>query len=254
MTSRSAGRSAQARYERLARQWRGRAIAPVRWLLIPAGSVVFLIEVVAGRSTLDWSLGIAMGAVCALYIALRDSPPAYIENWRTGAQGERRTARALARLPRSDWRVVHDRAGHRSNRDHVVAGPGGVFLLDSKWLGGHFTVEGEVARVERLGGPASNYDMPRIAPATRAGAAALKRDLEAAGARVPWVRAVVVVWGEFPQGIYEGDRITYVQGSGLVRWLEAQPRVYDAALIERVAERLAELPAASWATQLSHRR
>lgn len=204
-------------------------------------------EVAAGRSTLDWSLGIATGAVCAVYIALRDSPPAHIENWRTGAQGERRTARALARLPRADWQVVHDRAGHRSNHDHIVAGPSGVFLLDTKWLGGRMTVEGEVVRVERPEDPASSYELRRLAAAARAGAAALKRDLDVVGVRVRWVRAVIVLWGEFPQRVYEGSRITYVHGSTLVGWLEAQPHVYDAAPLEHVRERLSKLPAASWA-------
>ena len=53
--------------------------------------------------------------------------------------GEESTARALAALPELDWRVFHDVhwPGRRyANIDHVVVGPGGVFVIDSKaWAG-----------------------------------------------------------------------------------------------------------------------
>ncbi len=56
-----------------------------------------------------------------------------------GAEGERRTAHALARLPADEWRVFHDIAwpGRRyATIDHVVIGPPGVFVIDSKnWAG-----------------------------------------------------------------------------------------------------------------------
>jgi hypothetical protein len=56
-----------------------------------------------------------------------------------GAEGERRTANALAMLPASGWFVLHDVRwpGKRfANIDHVVVGPGGVFVIDSKaWRG-----------------------------------------------------------------------------------------------------------------------
>jgi hypothetical protein len=56
-----------------------------------------------------------------------------------GAEGERRTANALAMLPASGWFVLHDVRwpGKRlANIDHVVVGPGGVFVIDSKaWSG-----------------------------------------------------------------------------------------------------------------------
>lgn len=53
--------------------------------------------------------------------------------------GEASTARALAALPELDWRVFHDVhwPGRRyADIDHVVVGPGGVFVIDSKaWTG-----------------------------------------------------------------------------------------------------------------------
>ncbi len=67
-------------------------------------------------------------------------------NWAQGARGEQRTARQLARLIRQGWVVFHDLAipGSGANADHLVIGPGGVFLLDSKnWRGRlAFTADG----------------------------------------------------------------------------------------------------------------
>ena len=58
--------------------------------------------------------------------------------WRRGARGERRTARALHKLVRAGWTVLHDVAipDSRANGDHLLIGPPGVFLVDSKaWHG-----------------------------------------------------------------------------------------------------------------------
>src|SRR4029450_5665207 len=53
---------------------------------------------------------------------------------RRGAAGERRTARLLEPLERHGWVVLHDLSvpGSRANLDHLVIGPGGVFVIDSK--------------------------------------------------------------------------------------------------------------------------
>jgi hypothetical protein len=58
--------------------------------------------------------------------------------WRTGARGERATARRLRPLQQQGWVVLHDLAipGSKANVDHVAIGPGGVFVIDSKrWRG-----------------------------------------------------------------------------------------------------------------------
>jgi len=54
--------------------------------------------------------------------------------WRRGAAGERRTARLLAPLERCGWAVLHDLAipGTQANIDHLVIGPGGVVVIDTK--------------------------------------------------------------------------------------------------------------------------
>ncbi|MFZ4434370.1 MAG: nuclease-related domain-containing protein [Microthrixaceae bacterium] len=62
------------------------------------------------------------------------------QQWRKGAAGERRTAERLATLP-PDYVVFHDLRvpGSRANIDHLVIGPTGVFVVDSKAYSGTFT-------------------------------------------------------------------------------------------------------------------
>jgi hypothetical protein len=81
-------------------------------------------------------LSVVLGALAAMaagwMLRFRPSPDAVA--WRRGAAGERRTARVLAALERHGWAVLHDLAvpGSRANIDHLVIGPGGVFVIDSK--------------------------------------------------------------------------------------------------------------------------
>jgi hypothetical protein len=36
----------------------------------------------------------------------------------------------------------------------------------------------------------------------------------------PWVQAVVVVWGDFPQGRHEEENVVYIRGEELRSWVE----------------------------------
>jgi hypothetical protein len=53
--------------------------------------------------------------------------------WEGGAIGEERMASELRRLPDS-FRTLHDRrlSGSRANIDHIVIGPGGIWVIDAK--------------------------------------------------------------------------------------------------------------------------
>lgn len=70
------------------------------------------------------------------------------EAFEKGAMGERRVAEALEQLP-SDWFVLNDRrwpGRSRANIDHVVVGPGGVFVIDAKNWSGALAVKNGVLR------------------------------------------------------------------------------------------------------------
>lgn len=68
------------------------------------------------------------------------------ELWERGAHGEVEVARALDSLPEG-WVVLHDLAWPgrpRANLDHVVIGPGGVFVVDAKNWSGRVEVRDQV--------------------------------------------------------------------------------------------------------------
>lgn len=66
--------------------------------------------------------------------------------WERGAEGEQAVARALAALPEG-WIALHDLAWPgrpKANIDHVVIGPGGVFVVDAKNWSGRVEVRDQV--------------------------------------------------------------------------------------------------------------
>jgi hypothetical protein len=72
----------------------------------------------------------------------------YAEQWEKGAEGESRTAAALARLG-PEWTVWHDLKwpGRRfANIDHLAIGPAGIFVIDSKNWSGTITLKDNVLR------------------------------------------------------------------------------------------------------------
>ena len=90
-------------------------------------------------------LSLVVGGLAALVagwgLRFRPSPDAVA--WQRGAAGERRTARLLSQLERHGWAVPHDLAlpGSRANLDHLVIGPGGVFVIDSKQYRGRLQLD-----------------------------------------------------------------------------------------------------------------
>lgn len=66
-------------------------------------------------------------------LALSDDPRS-TQVWQQGAQGERKLGRRLDGLATAGLGVLHDRRipGSRANIDHIVVGPGGVFVIDAK--------------------------------------------------------------------------------------------------------------------------
>jgi hypothetical protein len=91
--------------------------AAVAWVRVPAATSVLCL-------------------VCLFCLAMAWwlRPRADPERWMRGAAGEEATARLLARLPARRWVVRHDLRipGSRANLDHLVIGPSGVWVVDTK--------------------------------------------------------------------------------------------------------------------------
>jgi Nuclease-related domain len=134
----SPGRSARAAYRRR------RATELAAWtrtlacrapLVVAAGLVV---QVLAAQADLPHAglVGLAVAALASWRLRFR--PSEQVMAWRRGAHGERRTARLLDRVTHDGYVVFHDLAipGSPANVDHLVIGPSGVFVIDSKqWRG-----------------------------------------------------------------------------------------------------------------------
>jgi hypothetical protein len=90
-----AGSYAQARYLRGLRSWRSRSRLILALAFGPV-VVVGLAGLVMEGHIDAWAAGSAFGLGLGVWIAIRESPPAYVENWRVGADGERKTEKALS--------------------------------------------------------------------------------------------------------------------------------------------------------------
>lgn len=92
--------------------------------------------------------GAAMLAVASRLGTILFGRKASTEAYRIGAEGERRAARDLAKLDPQRWTVLHDRrAGSRDeNIDHLVVGPAGVVVVETKNWKGKVKVEMEGLR------------------------------------------------------------------------------------------------------------
>jgi len=137
------GGSAQATWRRL------RAAEWAAWIRSLPWRVAAILGIGVGGgvlgSLLAPRLGLVLGAVAAVVAGwgLRFRPSPGAVGWRRGAEGERRTARLLASLERYGWAVLHDLAVPRSraNIDHLVIGPGGVLVIDSKQYRGRLQLD-----------------------------------------------------------------------------------------------------------------
>jgi hypothetical protein len=137
------GGSAQARWRRM------RAAEWAAWTRTLPWRIAVTFGVGAGGGVLGSlvtsRLGLVVGALAALVAGwgLRFQPSPDAVAWRRGAAGERRTARLLNPLERQGWAVLHDLAvpGSRANIDHLMIGPGGVFVIDSKQYRGRLQLD-----------------------------------------------------------------------------------------------------------------
>jgi hypothetical protein len=138
------GGSARERWRRLrAAEWAA-WIRTLPWRV----ALILCIGVSGGalgrRLAPRWGLFLGTLAAVAAGWGLRFRPSPDAVAWRRGAAGERRTARLLCPLDRQGWAVLHDLAlpGSRANIDHLVIGPGGVFVIDSKQYRGRLQLDG----------------------------------------------------------------------------------------------------------------
>jgi hypothetical protein len=95
-------------------------------------------QILAAQAGMPWAAPVGLAVAALVAWRLRFRPSEQVMAWQRGVAGERRTARLLDRLTGDGYVVFHDLAvpGSPANVDHLVIGPSGVFVIDSKqWTG-----------------------------------------------------------------------------------------------------------------------
>ena len=209
----------ELRRERMRKEWRdvvgigAIAVASGAWAIVGHGFTQLLAAMVFGAAIAFFAFAWALGF------------DAHSLRWVWGAAGEEWTAEELELLG-PEWRVFHDLPNGRSNLDHVVVGPPGVFLVDSKNLS-------EPARVDESGLRAGRLRYGGAG--ARRAAVQLKEAIETASGRSVWVQSVLCVWGELEGGMAEHDRVLYVPGSALCETLSSYTPRMSLAEVERIS-------------------
>lgn len=231
--SSDAGAYAHARYKRGLHNHH----VKTRWLL----GCVFGPVVIAGFAFLilefhpyAWIAGLATGAFGTAWLILRDEPPTYVQNWLEGAEGERKTAKALKPLQRSGLRVLHDVQRRYGNYDHIAVSQAGVMLLETKKLNGIVEIRNGVPHLRRRLDPDVDVPLDQIRPRLLSAAAGLKNEIERCAGLRTWVQAVVVLWSDFPQGYVEHDRCIFIHGPRLRAWMKDRSQELDQAEAEKL--------------------
>jgi Nuclease-related domain len=137
------GGSAQATWRRLLAAERAAWTRALPWRVAVILGIGFGGGVLGSQLAPRLGLIVAALAAAAAGWGLRFRPSPDAVAWRRGAAGERRTARLLDPLERHGWAVLHDLAlpGSQANIDHLVIGPGGVFVIDSKQYRGRLELD-----------------------------------------------------------------------------------------------------------------
>lgn len=142
------GFSAQAEYDRRAAKdaaTRSAAMPDLIFRSVIAGAVVAMILEVVYHAN-----GIGVGAVFGLlYFLGRGGVRRSTAAWSIGARGEERTAAVLDPLADEGFVVMHDLriSMSRANIDHLVIGPTGVFVVETKNIAGNVRLDGQDVRI-----------------------------------------------------------------------------------------------------------
>lgn len=184
-------------------------------------------------------LAIFVGVVGLFVLGRLFVVPQHVTAWRAGADGESRTARALDGLG-GGFIVVHDRRvpGTKANIDHIVVGPPGVFVVETKSLKGKVSIRGREVYVRGRRATAMVEEVRREALAVRMA-------LGDENADVP-IRAVLCIHrAELPFFQHSVSEIAIVSGRELVGRIKKGDRTLGEDRVTRVAGVLeARLPPA----------
>ena len=149
------------------------------WVLVPVP--LLLIWMATGRSV--W---VFLGVTAAAFLLFEGPARRQVRNRFLGAVGEISVARALRPLEARGYRIFHDLSTASGNIDHVVIGPTGVFVLETKaWRGRVYPGKGGVLM-------RNGQDASAAVRQAEGNAMQIRRRLQVATGR-GWVNAYIVL-------------------------------------------------------------
>ena len=187
----------------------------------------FLSALVLGGHT--WLFGALFVASLIAVIVYWRKGMRRVESFFRGARGEELVAKVLVDLPDA-YHVFHDFVMGGTHVDHVVAGPIGVFSIETKnWRGRVEIVEGHIL---------ANGALPSRNPAQQAQREAdrVKARLAKLGFDVTVVPVVCFASDSFVGDTRELGSAKIVNANALVRWILAQPETLAASDLARLVQ------------------
>ena len=224
-----AGGSARARYERGRERHRaGRVQRAVLYVMLMGIGLAVVSAWM--RGPLDLWIVATLLLVAFLMAWLE---PNHVRAWGIGAKGESLTEEELERLP-DGYELLHDRRipGSRGNIDHVVIGPTGVTVVESKRLTGEMRIRCDEVHVRGRN--------THMAEQVRGQVSAVRAVLAAKGRNDVPVEPVLFVQRADPawfMGSPRGIALT-INGRQLRRAIEDRPAVLEPDDVSQVGDLL----------------
>lgn len=230
-TDSSAGGSAQAEYDRRAARY-AEDLHRRRPRILATGLVIAVLGLIV-----LFAVSPIWGAVVWLFdgilvLSALFTTPNTITAWQTGAEGEAYTGRLLEPLEAQGFRILHDRKIPRSraNIDHIVIGPPGIFVVETKSYQGSLQIRGDEIFVA---GRRKNGWIPEVQREAAAAETALADEIAAHGWTVTPV--ICVHRADLPWFRSEVQGIRVVSGKDLIARLRKAEPVLTPADVERLA-------------------
>jgi hypothetical protein len=224
-----AGTSARAEYDRRLARHKKDLRRQRPWILSIAAAFSIVGILNAGSNPIvGW--GFVLVGIAALGGLF--TTPNTITAWRTGADGEVRTGRFLEALKAVGFAVLHDRRipGSRANIDHIVIGPPGIYVVETKSFGGTLKIRGGEIYV---GGRRRTGMIEEVKREALAVQIALADEIEAHGYRVTPI--ICVHRAGLPWFGSELAGVRIVSGKGLIKRLRKADPILSAADVDRLA-------------------
>lgn len=169
-----------------------------------------------------------------------------LRNMKLGLRGEKAVGQYLERLREFGYFVLHDlverdSSGRDYNIDHILVGPGGIFVLETKTRSkpakGDSIIQYDGERVSVDGGPWDEEPIRQAKAAVRT----VRTILEATTGRtdIP-IRPVVLFPGWYIEGTSSGKVVWVLEPKGLPKWLAYEPSKLSREDVALFHQRLAE--------------